>query len=95
MKAERPGGEATGSPRARQHCWLPAACRGSHASAADWLDVSDTPGGRKCSLIGVEFPETFRQQTDGDLEYVKFGRNTLRFEPDWVVDLIARKQREG
>jgi excisionase family DNA binding protein len=28
----------------------------------------------------------------GELEFVKLGRNVLRFKPEWIDDFIARKQ---
>jgi excisionase family DNA binding protein len=46
-------------------------------------------------LLHVE-PRTVRAWCQrGELEYVKFGRKTLRFKPEWLDDLIERKQRAG
>lgn len=32
--------------------------------------------------------------TRGELEYVKLSHKVLRFKPEWVDDLIARKQKK-
>lgn len=44
-------------------------------------------------ILKVDARTVRRYCTNGDLEYVKFGPNTLRFKPDWIDDFIARKQR--
>lgn len=33
-----------------------------------------------------------RYCTKGDLEFVKFGRNVLRFKPEWIDEFIERQQ---
>ena len=43
-------------------------------------------------ILQVE-PRTVRTWCQqGELEFVKFGRKTLRFRPEWIDDFIERKQ---
>ena len=47
------------------------------------------------TILQVE-PRTIRTWCQaGELEFVKFGRKTLRFKRDWIDDFIERKQRTG
>lgn len=45
--------------------------------------------------LQVTVRTVFEYCARGDLEFVKFNNKTLRFKPEWIEDMIARKQRKG
>jgi excisionase family DNA binding protein len=46
-------------------------------------------------ILGVKVRTVYDYVARGDLECVKFNHKTLRFKPQWIDDMIARKQRKA